>query len=259
MIYKLDADFQKIEENDGIMQNKSRRAKIEIVATSGAPEKDTGLSLKPGEKLTFSVKTGQSLYARCESLKHHGANLSVVNFKKPATGGTIAGAATGTILYGHFVMPGCVKASGQLLSREEYAELFSCASENGLILSEEEWADGMQGMYGEGDGKSTFRVPDFRGQFLRCADELKGVDSNRSVGSLQEDAIRDITGEFTVTDNINYPCNPEGAFKFKHVTGLRHNIGEDSGMRVQFSAGNVVPTAEENRPKNIALIAQIKY
>lgn len=249
MIYKLDADFQKIEENDGIMQNKSRRAKIEIVATSGAPEKDTGLSLKPGEKLTFSVKTGQSLYARCESLKHHGANLSVVNFKKPAPGDG-AGAGVGTVIYAHTVLAGHVKADGALLNRGDYPELFAYADDNGLILSEADWANGMQGMFGAGDGIETFRAPDLRGEFLRGIDDGRGTDPGRVLGSNQKG-----TGTQwqmgSVGDCVMVVC---------YVDGEEKTLSHDPSAPYHSGQGRAASHYNYRvRPRNIALIAQIKY
>lgn len=260
MIYRLNDEFTKVEEKDGVMQNKSCHAMIEIITTDGTPEKDTGISLKPREKLAFSVENGKSLYARCECLEFSGANLAVVNFKKPASGGEGAGGAVGSIVYGHFVLPGYVKADGQLLKREDYAKLYTCAVENNLILSETDWANGMQGMYGEGDGSTTFRVPDLRGLFLRALDDEAGVDADRVLGSVQGDAIRNITGKLGVrTATIKFP-NDHGAFyytnKYAQAAGGQ---GDLLPYLDGFDASRVVPTANENRPKNIALIAQIKY
>lgn len=271
MIYRLNDEFTKVEEKDGVIQNKSCHAMIEVVTTDGMPEKDTGISLKPREKLAFSVETGKSLYARCECLEFSGANLAVVNFKKPASGGEGAGGAVGSIVYGHFVLPGYVKSAGQLLKRDDYPELYACAVENNLVLPEVDWANGMQGMYGEGDGSTTFRVPDLRGQFLRAVDDGAGLDADRVLGSAQGDAIRNITGSYVQScenagvvsgigghwgdgaflDDISVNSRPYAIPCSNRHTGL--------SAGVSFDASRVVATAEENRPKNVALIAQIKY
>lgn len=266
MIYKLDADFRQIEERNGLMQNKSRYATIEIVTADGAPEKDTGISLRPQAALSFSVEKGKSLYARCQCAEYSGANLAIVNFNSPASGESGAGGAVGSVLYSHFVMPGYVKADGQLLGRIEYANLFACASENGLILPEADWAQGMQGMYGEGDGAETFRVPDLRGLFVRSLDDGRGIDeANRALGSQQEDAIRNISAEARFGGSIASYASIEGASgafeQSMYATGC-YAVGENSRSGyhgLAFDASRVVPTAKENRPKNIALIAQIKY
>lgn len=269
MIYKLDADFRQIEERNGLMQNKSRYATIEIVTADGAPEKDTGISLRPQAALSFSVEKGKSLYARCQCAEYSGANLAIVNFNSPASGESGAGGAVGSVLYSHFVMPGYVKADGQLLGRIEYANLFACASENGLILPEADWAQGMQGMYGEGDGSTTFRVPDLRGYFLRALDDEAGIDSSRDLGSVQEDAIRNIVGEIKSTNNgPNYiflgdSLASGGALEVVNA-GSKYAILSNTNLQFgcdafTFDASRAVPTAKENRPKNIALIAQIKY
>lgn len=260
MIYRLNDEFTKIEEKDGVMQNKSCHAMIEVVTTSGEPEKDTGISLKPREKLAFSVETGKSLYARCECLEFSGANLAVVNFKKPASETGAGGDMVGDIKLRHILQPGYIKADGSLLNRAEYSALFAFAQENELLLTEADWANGMQGMYAEGDGEDTFRVPDLRGQFLRCTDDGAGVDADRVVGSQQEDAIRNITGEHTAyhygtggADGV-FSCNTLKESCLSNGTIKNYNYS-----LFKVDASLVVPTAEENRPKNIALIAQIKY
>lgn len=261
MIYRLNDEFTKIGEKDGVMQNKSCHAMIEVVTTDATPEKDTGISLKPREKLAFSVEAGKSLYARCECLEFSGANLAVVNFKKPASGGEGAGgAAVGSIVYGHFVLPGYVKAAGQLLKRDDYPALYACAVENNLVLPEADWENGMQGMYGDGDGNTTFRVPDLRGQFLRGLDDEVGMDTGRVLGSVQGDAIRNITGKLGVRTSNSKSYDDYGAFYYTNeyapgAGGSGNVVAYLSG----FDASLVVPTANENRPRNVALIAQIKY
>jgi phage-related tail fiber protein len=76
---------------------------------------------------------------------------------------------------------GWLKANGQLISRATYASLFSAIGTT----------------YGAGDGTTTFKVPDLRGEFVRGWDDSRGVDTGRSLGSLQSWAIQNITGVLT--------------------------------------------------------------
>ncbi|TYL41699.1 phage tail protein [Dickeya sp. ws52] len=96
-------------------------------------------------------------------------------------------------------------------------------------------------------------LPDLRGEFIRGWDDGRGVDSNRSILSLQGDAIRNITG-FVSGVYVGFD-GYSGAF---YDTGSRNSISPLSTIAAQlnddfaFDASRVVPTANENRPRNIA-------
>ncbi|MCO7254411.1 phage tail protein [Dickeya oryzae] len=96
-------------------------------------------------------------------------------------------------------------------------------------------------------------LPDLRGEFIRGWDDGRGVDSNRSILSLQGDAIRNITG-FVSGVYVGFDAYT-GAF---YDTGSRNSIAPSSAVVGQmnddfaFDASRVVPTANENRPRNIA-------
>jgi len=92
---------------------------------------------------------------------------------------------TGAVPFGD-----CLKADGSLLSREEYPELWSFAESCGNIYTEEEWNKSQYLGYSFGDGVTTFRIPDWRGQFERAWDDGKGIDTNRLLGSAQDDMIK---------------------------------------------------------------------
>jgi len=62
------------------------------------------------------------------------------------------------------------RCNGAELSRTVYALLFSRIGTT----------------YGEGDGSTTFNLPDFRGEFIRCWDDGRGVDPGRERMSIQE-------------------------------------------------------------------------
>lgn len=261
MIYRLNDEFTMLDQSEAIMQNLSRHAEIEIVSCSEEPKKDSGLLLLPLEKLNFTAQSGEKIYVRCAKIDGTHANLAVVNFKKPASSGEGAGGdMVGDIKLRHILQPGYVKADGSLLNRADYPMLFEFAQENGLLLTEADWANGMQGMYAEGDGVDTFRVPDLRGQFLRCLDDGAGVDIDRTVGSMQGDAIRNIEGTFSLSGTDGGIDCRGGAFcNITNGTLIAQATKYSAGGYAAFDASRVVPTAEENRPKNIALIAQIKY
>lgn len=258
MIYKLDTDFTQIEQKEGLMQNLSHQAYIEVVSCEEDPRKDSGIILMPLEKLNFKAKKKESVFARSAHIGGTPANLSVVNFNVPVSG---SGAGVGNLTYNHIVLDGYVKADGALLNRAEYSDLFEFANENALLLPEEDWANGMQGMYSVGDDSTTFRVPDLRGQFLRGLDDGRGLDTGRTLGSLQGDAIRNIIGQMESNVGRIKSMIGSGAIETEMTQrGLvQHGDTALSDYTFTFDASRVVPTAEENRPKNIALIAQIKY
>lgn len=123
---------------------------------------------------------------------------------------------------------------------------------------------------GQSFNKSTYPIlaqkypsgvlPDLRGEFIRGWDNGRGVDAGRGLLSVQGDAIRNITGGLVATDG-------NGGIYIRPLTGsvgaLHYSVsgGNTSGMsngaaqiyNVHFDASRVVPTASENRPRNIAL------
>lgn len=101
------------------------------------------------------------------------------------------------------------------------------------------------------------RLPDLRGEFIRGWDNGRGVDSGRSLLSVQGDAIRNIIGGFVSTD-IYGPDQYSGAFYHTNRQGVGSAINYSSLSNnfipewVEYDAARVVPTAAENRPRNIA-------
>lgn len=128
---------------------------------------------------------------------------------------------------------GSLICDGREVSRTTYAGLFASIGT----------------AWGEGNKSTTFNIPDLRGEFLRGADIGRGVDSDRIVGSKQGDAIRNITGRFSGGRTMT---SPTGAFYYEW-TGYGSDSGPDSHYVTAFDASKVVPTANENRPRNAAV------
>ncbi len=95
-------------------------------------------------------------------------------------------------------------------------------------------------------------LPDLRGEFIRGWDDGRGVDSGRAILSAQGDAIRNINGAIT---DVRFNSSPaaNGVFTISNIGSASYDsTGSGSAKRVTFDASTVVPTASENRPRNIA-------
>ncbi|EJC6302591.1 tail fiber protein [Escherichia coli] len=97
-------------------------------------------------------------------------------------------------------------------------------------------------------------LPDLRGEFIRGWDDGRGVDSGRVLLSTQGDAIRNIAGSLSdILTGSKFGAS--GAFKNESTTPGNSNSGSvtRNGSYLTFSAADAgVPTASENRPRNIA-------
>lgn len=107
------------------------------------------------------------------------------------------------------------------------------------------------------------KLPDLRGEFIRGWDNTRGVDANREILKYQSDAIRNITGTFgfeaALGGNTGVPP-VSGAFYDIADANRKHISASTAGTNstVVFDASRVVPTANENRPRNIAFMYIVK-
>ncbi|HAW8455288.1 TPA: tail fiber protein, partial [Escherichia coli] len=123
---------------------------------------------------------------------------------------------------------GWLKCNGAAFSAEEYPELAKAYPTN--------------------------KLPDLRGEFIRGWDDGRGVDAGRQLLSSQGDAIRNIEGfadggigmSFDAIRGAFYDAGTRSATMANNTTAIGKT--DDLG----FDASRVVPTANENRPRNIA-------
>ncbi|ARM00509.1 phage tail protein [Burkholderia pseudomallei] len=86
------------------------------------------------------------------------------------------------------VRPGFLKANGVLVNRADYPELWAYAQASGALVSDADWMKDRWGGFSTGDGATTFRLPELRGEFIRCwSDARGGVDASRQIGAFQGD------------------------------------------------------------------------
>lgn len=142
------------------------------------------------------------------------------------------------------VPAGWLKCNAAAVSRTVYAALFA---KIGTV-------------YGVGDGSTTFNVPELRGEFIRAFDDARGADSGRVLGTPQDDRMQGhghslkspYIGIFSYrTSGGAYTLMGGGTLADVGVNtiGVPSNDGSHGAPRVDA----------ETRPRNVALLACIKY
>ena len=135
---------------------------------------------------------------------------------------------------------GYIKANGATVSRTTYADLFAAIGTT----------------FGVGDGSTTFNLPDLRGEFIRGWDDSRGVDSGRSFGSSQSDEFKSHQHAQNAKSENGISDEPWGTSAISGTTYGRYSystINVGNWPLVSASGGT------ETRPRNIALLACIKY
>jgi len=83
-----------------------------------------------------------------------------------------------------------IKLNGASLSRTAYADLWAWAQAKSVVVEEASWSPNNTGAFSSGDGSTTFRVPETRGEFPRFFDDSRGVDSGRVFGSWEDGEVK---------------------------------------------------------------------
>ena len=145
----------------------------------------------------------------------------------------------------------CLQADGRLVERKDYPRLWHLVNLFGVYISESEWLsnDIKKGFFSNGNGTSTFRIPDLRGLFIRNSDNNRGLDLDRvslvKDGSFQNDENKEHFHKVPLFANGSASGNAVG-----HPDNyIDYNRFVDSAK-----SGGL-----EARPKNIAITSYINY
>ena len=170
---------------------------------------------------------------------------------------TIGGVPTGAVFYfaASTAPTGFLKANGAAVSRTTYAALFAVTGTT----------------YGVGDGSTTFNLPDLRGEFIRGWDDGRGVDASRVFGfppqgyataKPQTTTATRLLGDGTTTTIDASTTNPS-AIGFTRVSktteGVTAGTIDSTGSGQEIDVLQGVTGDAETRPRNVALLACIKY
>lgn len=190
------------------------------------------------------------------------STINVVNATiRPPVGSIIAHSSTTP-------PDGYLYCNGQTVSRTQYAKLFSVVGTK----------------YGQGDGSTTFHVPDLRGRFLRGVSNGSGVDPDAAsrtamntggatgdnVGSVQSDAFQ--SHSHSVSDlghshemqmygqNLEFNTG-SNKYRLPYSTDGGNNVSSTShnSSNISVSTPNSGTTSTETRPENANVAYMICY
>lgn len=220
------------------------------VATSGAYSDLSGTPVL-GTAAALNVGTGANNVVQLDNTG-----------KLPAVDGSqltgIVGVPTGTtiLVNGTTAPTGFLKENGALVSRTTYAALWAYAQASGRVVTEAAWSAGDWGAFSSGDGSTTFRLPDGRGEFIRGLDDSRGVDSGRLLGASQTDAFQGHYHSSLVNGTVTPGDFAIGGMSSSAATVL--NAGQVLSPASDGSHGTP-RTASETRPRNVSKLPCIKY
>lgn len=156
-----------------------------------------------------------------------------------------------------------MKANGATVLRDDYPRLVQFVDKYNLWTTEATKAT-YPGKFGKGNGSTTMSLPDYRGVVGRYLDEGRGLDDvNRALATYQGDAMQNLTGyintsngwTFTLAGGAFYPTSTERQNKVP----LTADSAVSTFAHFGLDASRVARTAAENRAKNIAVMAVIRY
>jgi len=136
---------------------------------------------------------------------------------------------------------GWIKANGANLSRSTYADLFAAIGTT----------------FGAGNGSTTFTLPDMRGEFPRGWDDGRGIDSGRAFGAAQAQDWKGFSQTNTGQNTFSYSHGPVDMGK--DTANFVGNLFVGGWSAPAAAMGTRWNAADEVRPRNISLLACIKY
>ncbi|AZO96796.1 hypothetical protein D7D81_16605 [Halocella sp. SP3-1] len=135
-----------------------------------------------------------------------------------------------------------LECNGAGISRTTYSDLY----------------DVIGSIFGEGDGESTFNIPDLRGEFIRGWDNGRNVDVGRVLGSWQEDVFQGHWHRL----RMEYDQSGGGGYRKPLPNHSRYspkNINDWVRQPISDGVNGTPRISNETRPRNVALLPCIKY
>ena len=163
--------------------------------------------------------------------------------------GNVGSGLTGSIVAytANTVPSGYLECNGAAINRTDFAALFAIISDD----------------FGNGDGSSTFNLPDLRGEFIRGWDHGAGNDPDVLTRTDRGDGVTDDrigTKQASALESHTHAF-PSIQFQVETGSGLSDNGGDQRG-NINMNTLTVGSTGDgtgETRPRNIYMMYLIKF
>lgn len=143
---------------------------------------------------------------------------------------------------------GWLKCNGALLSRSTYASLWAYAQASGNLVTDADWtATARPGSFSSGDGSTTFRIPDFRGLFLRGFHDGSGTYDSDTATAI---------GRYRASQNKAHTHTASAVFQNNPVNSI------SSGGGTQYQVVTLTTSSDggaEAYPRHASSLICIKY
>ena len=156
----------------------------------------------------------------------------------------------GTLIFhcGSTAPSGYLKANGANISRSVYSALFAALGTT----------------FGAGNGSTTFTLPDMRGEFPRGWDDARGIDSGRAFGTTQAEMINQhkhwVSGAAFDDGNMSTSGSSNTQDYGLAADAGSYSVDDPNKIFGRFTRNDPgFGSNNETRPRNIALLACIKY
>lgn len=152
--------------------------------------------------------------------------------------------SVGDVAFRYKLAPGWVKANGATVKRSDYPKLVQFATDNELFTSS---PTSNPQLFGQGDGNTTFILPDLRNRFIEGGDAV----------GVKEAGLPDHTHEIydIKVNDERFPYYGNTSHFTTGETGIRY-----MGTMTKASKNNpIYGNSETVQPPAIVLIPQIKY
>jgi len=181
----------------------------------------------------------------------------------------------GEEIYGRAMFKNCLALDGSLVNRSDYPRLTEWVLANlssGGLVSDAQWLSDpvrYRGMFSNGDGSTTLRLPDERGLFVRGLDLGRGLDLYR---------MDNVPGGYEISDNEKHQHGYRDGYyvengsisqmknapnrellppNYNNKTGSGGTDTDDDTVLYLDRKSDFSGT--ESRPKNIGKIPQIRF
>lgn len=221
----------------------------------------TGSGSNSGIKWGLDASRSNKIYGKSDTVTPANWGLKLILKAKPTPPSNAV--PTGAILdyTGSSAPDGYIVANGAELSRSTFSNLYNWAVANNLIKSQSEIPNTAHGFYGDGDGSTTFTIPDLRGVHKRGADQASnrgGVD----IGGYIPDGLPNITGNTSCISAFSNSSPASGAFYNISSTDWFGHDGFWPRNNVSFDASRSNPIYGKSTgvdPKSVAVTYILKY